>query len=67
MRSALLARNLTQLHTAPVVYLTCNEAFFVDLQLNPFHRARLERLGLAQADRVFALLGAILEPTDAVR
>jgi hypothetical protein len=37
-----------------VVYMTCNEAFFVDLVSNPQHRARVHRLGLAHPDRVFS-------------
>jgi hypothetical protein len=34
------------------VYLTCNEAFFVDLLHNPYHRARLEQLHLWRGEQV---------------
>ena len=43
-----------------VVYMTCNEAFFVDLVSNPHHRARVHRLGLAHPDRVFSLLSLVV-------
>ena len=54
-------------HAEQVVYLTCNEAFFVDLLSNPYHRSRVQRLGLAQADAVFTLLGLVLHPSALVR
>ena len=67
LRATLLARDLVTAHVEQVVYLTCNEAFFVDLLSNPYHRARVERLGLAQPDAVFGLLGLVLHPSMLVR
>jgi len=67
VRATLLARDLMAAHAEQVVYLTCNEAFFVDLLSNPYHRSRVQRLGLAQADAVFTLLGLVLHPSALVR
>jgi hypothetical protein len=67
LRYTLLARDLFSTHPEQVVYMTCTEAFFVDLVSNPHHRARVHRLGLAHPDRVFSLLGLVLHPSDLVR
>jgi hypothetical protein len=67
LRDTLLSRDLLSAHPEQVVYMTCNEAFFVDLVSNPHHRARVHRLGLAHPDRVFSLLGLVLHPSDLVR
>jgi hypothetical protein len=67
LRYKFLARDLFLEHPEQVVYMTCNEAFFVDLVSNPHHRARVHRLGLAHPDRVFSLLGLVLHPSDLVR
>lgn len=67
VRSTLLSHNLTAMHQdVQLVYLTCNEAFFVDILHNPYHRARLERLGLSSGEAVFGLLRHILEPSSLV-
>jgi len=66
-RYTLLTRDLVAAHPEQVVYMTCTQAYFVDLVTNPHHRARVHWLGLAHPDRVFSLLGLVLHPSDLVR
>ena len=65
-RTVLRSRNLVALHPQQVVYLTCNEAFFLDLFYNPWQQLRLQQLGISSPDQVFGLLGKILQASRLV-
>ena len=55
------------LHQQQAVFITCNEAFFVDIFRNPHCQQRLHQIGLWHPDMVLGLLRFILTPTGELK